>query len=572
VSTGARYALGMDYGTASCRAIVVRLDDGHEIAASTFDYPSGDGGVITARDDSLVARQHPRDYLEGLEAIMRGAVAAARDADPAFDPAAVAGIGVATTGSTPMPVDASGRPLALDPDFEGDLDAMAWLWKDHTAHEEAEAITRLARATRPQYVAACGNVYSAEWFWAKAWHCSRVAPRVFEAAASWVELCDLLPAVLIGRTDPQSMPRSVCAAGHKAMFDARWGGLPDAEFLAELDPGLAELRARLFDTALEAGDRAGGLCDEWARRTGLRPGTPVAIGGFDAHAAALGAGVAEGVFVSVMGTSTCDVTVQPVDRAAWSLPGVCGVVAGSVLPGFVGIEAGQSGVGDMFRWFVDGFVPESIGATRAERYAALSAAAAELAPGEHGLVALDWAGGNRSILVDHTLSGLIVGLNLQTEPHHVFQALVESTAFGARRIIEHLEEHGVPLHEIVASGGLPGRNPGLMQTYADVLGRRIRVSASEQTSARGAAMLGALAAGAEGGGFSTPAEAQQAIVRFRDEEYVPDAAAHAVYDRLYALFCRLHDALGLPGQDEGVGPVMRELFALRTAAATPVAS
>ncbi|MEA2246657.1 MAG: L-ribulokinase [Solirubrobacteraceae bacterium] len=570
--TGARYALGMDYGTASCRALVVRLDDGVEIAESTFDYPSGDGGVITSTDDSLVARQHPGDYLLGLESIMRGVTAAAHDADPAFDPAAVVGIGVATTGSTPMPVDASGQPLALDPKFEDDLDAMAWLWKDHTAHEEAEAITRAARGTRPEYVAACGNVYSAEWFWAKAWHCSRVAPHVFEAAASWVELCDLLPAVLIGDTDPRRMPRSVCAAGHKAMFDQRWGGLPDAEFLAELDPALAELRARLFESALDAGARAGELGAEWAERTGLRPGTPVAIGGFDAHAAALGAGVQEGVFVSVMGTSTCDVTVQPVDRAAASLPGVCGVVAGSVIPGFVGIEAGQSGVGDMFRWFVDGFVPEASGATRAERYAELSGAAAALEPGEHGLVALDWAGGNRSILVDHTLSGLIVGLNLQTQPHHVFQALIESTAFGARRIVEHLEEHGVPLHEIVASGGLPGRNAGLMQTYANVLGRRIRVSASEQTSALGAAMLGALAAGAEGGGFATPADAQDAVVRFREEEYVPEEAAREVYDRLYDLYLRMHDAFGIPGQTDSVGPVMRELFALRTAAAPAVAS
>jgi L-ribulokinase len=569
---GARYALGMDYGTASCRAIIVRLDDGVEIAESTFDYPTGNGGVLTSDDDSLVARQHPRDYLLGLESIMRGVTAAADEADAGFDAAAVVGIGVATTGSTPMPVDAAGRPLALDPGFEDDLDAMAWLWKDHTAHEEAEAITEAARATRPEYVAACGNVYSAEWFWAKAWRCSRVAPHVFRAAASWVELCDLLPAVLIGETDPRRMPRSVCAAGHKAMFDQRWGGLPDAGFLGELDPALADLRSRLFDSALEAGARAGGLGTEWAERTGLRPGTPVAIGGFDAHAAALGAGVGEGVFVSVMGTSTCDVTVQPVERAAESLPGVCGVVAGSVTPGFVGIEAGQSGVGDMFRWFVDGFVPDASGTTRAARYAALSEAAAALAPGEHGLVALDWAGGNRSILVDHTLSGLIVGLNLQTQPHHVFQALIESTAFGARRIVEHLEEHGVPLHEIVASGGLPGRNPGLMQTYANVLGRRIRVSASEQTSALGAAMLGALAAGAEGGGFGSPAEAQDAVVRFRDDDYVPDDATREVYDRLYGVYCRMHDAFGVPGQADGVGPVMRELFALRTAAASAVAS
>ncbi|MEA2321730.1 MAG: L-ribulokinase [Solirubrobacteraceae bacterium] len=570
--TGARHALGMDFGSASCRAVVVRLDDGAEIAESTYDYPSGDGGVLTSPDSSLVARQHPRDYLLGLESVMRGALAGARDADPGFDPATVVGVGVATTGSTPMPVDAAGQPLALDPEFADDLDAMAWLWKDHTAHEEADAITRAARATRPDYVAGCGDTYSSEWFWAKAWHCARVAPRVFDAAASWVELCDFLPATLIGDTDPRRMPRSVCAAGHKAMFDQRWGGLPDADFLGELDPALAALRPRLFDAALEAGARAGGLDAAWAARTGLRAGTPVAIGAFDAHAAALGAGVREGVFVSVMGTSTCDVTIQPVERAVASLPGVCGVVPGSVVPGFVGIESGQSGVGDMFRWFVDGFVPETSGATRDARYAALSSAAAALAPGEHGLVALDWVNGNRTILVDHTLSGLIVGLNLQTEPHHVFQALIESTAFGARRIVEHHEEHGVPVRELVASGGLPGRNPGMMQTYANVLGRRIRVSASEQTSALGAATLGALAAGAAEGGFATPAEAQDAVVRYREDEYVPEEAAVEVYDRLYGIYRRMHDAFGLPGRNDGVGPVMRDLFALRTAAAPAVTS
>jgi L-ribulokinase len=570
--TGARYALGLDHGTASCRAVVVRLDDGLEVAESTFDYPSGDGGVLGSASDPLVARQHPRDHLLGLEATICGVVDAARAGDGAFDPAQVVGIGVATTGSTPIPVDRDGRPLALDPEFGDDLDAMAWLWKDHTAHEEAETITHAARAGRPQYVEACGNVYSAEWFWAKIWHCARVAPRVFNAAASWVELCDFLPATLIGDTDPRRLARSLCAAGHKAMFDQRWGGLPDAEFLAELDPTLAALRSRLFDSALEAGRRAGELGAEWASRTGLRPGTPVAVGGFDAHAAALGAGVGEGVFVSVMGTSTCDVTVQPADRAVSSLPGVCGVVPGSVVPGFVGIEAGQSGVGDMFRWFVDGFVPERSGDTRAARYASLARDAAALAPGEHGLVALDWVNGNRSILIDHTLSGLIVGLTLQTEPHHVFQALVEATAFGALRIIDHLEEHGVPVRDIVASGGLPGRNPTLMQTYANVLGRRIRVSASDQTSALGAALLGALAAGAEYGGFASPAEAQEHVVRFRADEYVPEEATREAYGRLYDVYCRMHDAFGRPGGRDGVGPVMRELFELRTATATAVTS
>lgn len=568
--TADRYALGLDYGTGSCRAVVVRIRDGEEIAESSFEYPAGEGGVLESPVEPLLARQHPRDYLTGLERVIRDVVEAARAADGAFDPAAVAGIGVATTGSTPMPLDAAGRPLALDPAFADDLDAMAWLWKDHTAHEEAETITRVAAEIRPQYLETCGGVYSAEWFWAKIWHCLRVAPHVFAAADTWVELCDLLPAVLIGDS-PGRLPRSLCAAGHKAMFAERWGGLPDAEFLARLDPALAELRERLYDSALQAGERAGVLGEEWAARTGLRAGTAIAVGAFDSHAAALGAGVGEGVLVKVMGTSTCDLTVQSLDGGVSVLPGVCGLVPGSVAPGFVGIEAGQSGVGDMFRWFVDGFVPDASGETTAERYASLSAEAAALAPGEHGLVALDWVNGNRSILVDHTLSGLVVGLTLQTQPHHVYQALVESTAFGALRIVEQLEEHGVPIREIVASGGLPGRNPALMQTYANVLGRPIRLSASDQTSALGAAMLGALAAGPERGGFATAADAQDRVVRFRELEYAPDETTRAAYRRLYGLFRRLHDALGVPGASAGLGPVMRELFELRTTATAAVA-
>jgi L-ribulokinase len=561
-----RYALGLDFGTNSCRALVVDLEHGVEVAEESFSYPSGNDGVLEG-NGAHVARQHPADYLLGLNRSIGGVLRAAADVDAGFDPAAIIGVGIATTGSTPIPVDAHVQPLAVKPEFVDDIDAMAWLWKDHTARDEAEAITQAARATRPEYVQMCGGVYSAEWFWAKIWRCLRVAPHVFEAADSWVELCDFLPAVLIGVTDTADVPRSICAAGHKAMFSERWGGLPDAEFLAALDPGLAELRPRLYSTALDAGRFAGGLSAEWSARTGLREGTPVAVGAFDSHAAALGAGVAAGVIVTVLGTSTCDVTVQPVAQAIDELPGVCGIVPGSVLPGYVGIEAGQSGVGDMFRWFAERFVSDADGATVGESLSALSNRASLLAPGEHGLVALDWVNGNRSILVDHRLSGAILGLNLQTEAHHVLQALIEATAFGALRIVDRLEEFGVPVNEIVATGGLPGRNPALMQAYADVLERPIRVAASAQCSALGAAMLAAVAAGAHGGGFATAEEAQEHMVRFRDGEYLPRAEASEVYRRLYSIYCRLHDAFGLPGGDEGLGSIMRELLDLRSGGA-----
>lgn len=565
-----RYAVGLDYGTSSCRGLVVDLDTGREVAQAVFDYPGGHHGVLDD-GDHLVARQHPADYVEGLEVVLRESLASARAADPAFDPAAVVGIGVATTGSTPMPVDASGRPLALDPAFAGDLNAMAWLWKDHSAQAEAEAITAAALQTHPEYVEGCGSVYSAEWFWAKIWRCLRVAPDVFHAAASWVELCDLVPAVLMGVDDVTRIPRSLCAAGHKAMFSDRWGGLPGADFLVSLDPALAKLRSRLYDDALPAGERAGRLGAEWAARTGLLEGTPIATGAFDSHAGALASGVAEGVLVKVMGTSTCDLTVQQSDHAVLDLPGICGVVPGSVLAGFAGIEAGQSGVGDMFRWFVDGFVPAEHGATTADRYASLTAEIEQLAPGEHGLMALDWVNGNRSILVDHRLSGLLVGLTLHTRPHHVLQALIEATAFGALRIVERLEEYGVRVDEIVAAGGLPGRNPMLMQTYADVVGRRIRVVATDQASALGAAMLGALAAGAGERGFATPADAQERLVRFHEREYTPQPAAQATYRGLYDQYRRLHDAFGLPGAGgEDLRQVMLDLFALKGRAAEVV--
>ena len=552
-------ALGLDFGTNSCRAVVVDLASGVELGEHVAFYPSGDSGIVYSAANPLVARQQPADYRYALEAATVGALDAAEAARRGFTRTAIAGIGVATTGSTPLPLDAGARPLSDSPAFSDDIDAFAWLWKDHSALAEAEEITSMARALRPSYLSACGGVYSAEWFWAKVLHCFRTAPAVFAAAETWVELCDFIPAVLIGVDDASEVPRSLCAAGHKAMYSQRWGGLPDAEFLAALEPELTRLRERLYTTALEAGTPAGGLGREWSDRTGLPIGTTVAIGSFDAHAAALAAGVAEGVLVKVMGTSTCDVTVRPLPFLLDELPGVCGVVPGSVAPGTVGIEAGQSGVGDAFRWFAERFAPAEDGATPDERIATLSARAAALGPGENGLIALDWLNGNRSILVDHRLSGLIVGLNLDTKPHHILAALVEATAFGARRIVDRLEEYGVHIDQVVATGGLPHRNPSLVQTYADVLGLPIRVTASSQCSALGAALLGALAAGV----YDSVEAGQDRLVRFADVEYRPLEHAGQVYDQLYKIFGRLHDAFGGVDPDSGLANVMHELLQLR---------
>ena len=548
------FGLGLDHGTSSCRALLVDLDTGAEVAEAVHAYEGGEAGVWMSADDPDVARQDPRDHLRGLEATTSAVLAQAREDVPGFDPASVVGIGVATTGSTPLPLGRDGQPLAST---RSDLAALAWLWKDHSAHEEAAAITRAAHEHRPQYVAACGGTYSAEWFWAKLWHCLRVAPDVFAQAHGWVELADWLPGVLVGATRTERIPRGLCAAGHKAMYDEAWGGWPDEEFLRLLDPELAALRPRLGGPALPAGARAGGVCPTWAERLGLAEGTSVAVGGFDAHAGALASGVAEGILVKVMGTSTCDVTVRGSALAAPAVPGVCGVVRDSVLPEHFGIEAGQSAVGDAFAWVADRLAGSH---TTLEDLAELGAA---LEPGEHGLLALDWLNGNRTVLVDQRLTGLLMGVTLQTRPHHIYQALVEATAFGALRIIEQLERHGVPVRQVVACGGLPARNPALVQTYADVLGRPILVSAASQASALGAAMLGALAAGPDRGGFATAAQAQKRLTRYQPGRFAPRPDRHKTYARLYELYRDLHDAFGLEKDERGLGGLMKELLALR---------
>ena len=557
-----RYALGLDFGTNSCRAVIVDLSDGRELSNSVFDYPSGRAGILLDPQDPNVARQNPQDYIDALQ-VVRDACAAAEEADKEFDPLKIVGIGVDTTGSTPIPVDADGTPLGLLPEFGGDLNAMAWLWKDHTGHAEAREITELAADLRPHYLAKCGGAYSSEWFWSKALHCKRVAPKVFAAAHSFVEHCDWLPALLAGDTRPAHIARSVCAAGHKAMYCAEWGGLPDKEFLAALDPALAGWRDRLYAEAAPADRLAGRLSEKWAGKLGLKPGIAVAVGAFDAHMGAVGAGVKEGVLVKILGTSTCDMTVASHDKDLADIPGVCGIVDGSILPGYYGIEAGQSAVGDIFLWFVNHLAPETYGKTIDEKFRNLAAAAAKQQPGEHGLIALDWNNGNRSILTDARLSGLLLGQSLHTTAHDIYRALIEATAFGALTIVNRLMEYGVPVNEIVNCGGLAVKNPLLMQVYADVTGCPMKVSRSDQTCALGAAIFGAVAAGKEAGGFTTVAEAQKALCGLRETAYQPNPKNQAVYAEMYKLYRRLHDAFGTAEWSGKVHDVMKELIALR---------
>jgi L-ribulokinase len=548
------YTIGLDYGTNSVRAVVVDCADGRSVGTHVFDYPSGAQGILLDPKDPHLARQNPADYVEGIRAAVKGALAEAART-PGFERRHVVGIGVDTTGSTPLPVDAANRPLAVDPKWKGTLAAHAWLWKDHTGAEEAAAITETARQHAPQYLAPIGGVYSSEWFWSKIWRCLKVAPEVFDAASSWIELADFVPAVLAGVSRPEDALRCICAAGHKALYSDAWGGLPDKEFLKRLDPKLAALRDRLFEKAYAPDRPAGKLAKAWAQELGLREGIVVAMGGFDAHYGAVGSGVKTGTLVKIIGTSTCDCAIAPTSTKVADVPGICGIVNGSIMPGYYGIEAGQSAVGDILRWWVD-----EVCLGKDALHAELSAEAQHLKPGESGLLALDWNNGNRTILVDPRLSGLLVGQTLHTTRAEIYRALIEATAFGARVIVERLQEYGVPVERVVCCGGIAEKNDLFMQIYADVLGHPMLVAGSPQTPALGSAISAAVAAGS----YASFEAAQSRMTSLKDKRYEPDPAAHGVYDELYGLYRELHDSFGgVAGAKADLGSLMKKLLAIR---------
>lgn len=551
--TGKRFSIGVDYGTNSVRALIADVANGDEVATSVFNYPSGTDGILLDEKDPNLARQNPADYIEGFFAVMSEALALA-DKVPGFSRSAVVGIGIDTTGSTPMPVDREGMPLAFRPEFKDNLAAQAWLWKDHTSYAEAAEITEKAADGYP-YLAKCGGTYSSEWFWSKVLHCLRTAPEVFEAAYSWTECADFIPGYITGTLRPERLKRSVCAAGHKAMYNEEWGGLPSEEFLAKLDPKLAELRSRLYEKAYPANERAGELTDEIADRLGLPKGTPVAVGAFDAHMGAVGVGVRPGVLAKIIGTSTCDITVA--ESGVPDIPGLCGIVPGSVMAGYLGLEAGQSAVGDIYNWFVSHLAPPQYAGENA--HAKLTAEAEKLKPGESGLLALDWNNGNRTVLVDPLLTGLLVGTTLHTTAPEVYRALVEATAFGGLKIISRFEEYGVKIEEVVNCGGIAEKNPFVMQILADVFNRPMKVSRSAQTCALGAAIFGALV----GGAHPTTLDAQKAMTGVKDKVYTPIPENATVYAELYKLYVKLHDAFGTKEYGEPLYGVMKELIAIR---------
>jgi L-ribulokinase len=551
---GSPLILGVDFGTDSVRTVVIDASNGRELASGVALYRRWAKGRYCDPAKNRF-RQHPLDYVEGLTESVKAALA--KTGKKAAD--RVAGIGIDTTGSTPCAVDRAGTPLALTKGFEEDPDAMFVLWKDHTAVAEAEHINRVARTWGgTDFTKYEGGVYSSEWFWSKILHVLRSSPKVRKAAFSWVEHCDWMPGLLTGTTDPLTLKRSRCAAGHKAMWHAEWEGLPPEEFLVRVDGLLRDLRARLYRDTFTSDEKAGSLTVEWARRLGLRPGVAVAVGAFDAHMGGVGGQITDRTLVKIMGTSTCDMLVAPYRAVgAKCVPGICGQVDGSIIPGMIGLEAGQSAFGDVYAWFRDllawplgAVLPKAKGMKTADaaRLAAdvedrlletLSAEAASVDPAESTVLALDWLNGRRTPFADQTLKGAIAGLTLGSTAPKIFRALVEATAYGSKAIAEQFRREGVPIASVIALGGIAKKSPFVMQTTADVLGMPIRVVASEQACALGAGMFGAVAAGV----YRTVAEAQKRMGSGFDRIFKPDARRAVFYRKAYARYLELGAAL-----------------------------
>jgi L-ribulokinase len=523
-----KYVIGLDYGTDSARAVIVDVATGEQIAASVKYYPRWAKGMYCVPSQNQY-RQHPLDYIDVLESTVKEALAMC----PSGTAEQVVGIAFDTTGSTPIFTDATGTPLALLPEFAENPNAMFVLWKDHTAIREANEINCLCARWETDYTAYEGGIYSSEWYWAKALHVLREDATVRAAAHSIVEHCEWMPALLTGVGSSADIVRSRCANGHKAMWNERWGGLPSKEFLAELDPLLAKYRQ--FTETHTAEKPVGRLTKEWAARLGLTTHVVVAGGAFDCHMGAVGAGITPYTFVRVIGTSTCDIMVAShADMGEKLIRGICGQVDGSVLPGMIGLEAGQSGFGDIYAWFerVAGY---GMGANKAEIIAALTKEAEQILPGSTGIVATDWMNGRRTPDANQSLKGSITGLTLASSAPAIFRALVEATAFGSRAIVERFCSEGVRIDNVIGIGGIALKSPFVMQTLSDVLGMPIKVCRTDQACALGAAMFAAVAAGA----YERVEDAQQAMSSGFAHEYLPNPAYAAVYDSLYEQYLRL---------------------------------
>lgn len=553
------FSLGLDFGTNSVRCVIVRTADGAEAGQGIGQYKQGEQGILLDLRDPDLARQHPSDYLESLIDSVHQALENSWDY-PGFSPEKIIGIGIDATGSTLLPLDRHTVPLAFQDRFKENFNAMAWLWKDHTSHNEALEITRRAWELIPNRIRDNGGVYSPEWFLAKVFHCLHKDPEVFQAAAGWAEISDWIPGVLTGINRIENLKRNLCAAGHKALFDPAQNCFPPQDFFDSLDERLLAHGSFLYSEAHPVDRLAGYLTEEWAQKLKLPAGVPVAMGALDGHTGAIGAGVSPGGVGNIFGTSSVLMTVLPGDQAKPEIPGICGVVYSSILPGFWGIEAGQAATGDLFRWWVDDVLnsPDS-----SQAHFELSKQSERLRPGESGLLALDWNHGNRCLLVDPRLSGLILGQSLKTTAAEIYRALVEATAFGARMILDRFREHGVHCNQVINAGGIPSKNPFLMQVYADITGCSQRLVKSTQTSALGAAICGAVAAGSHRGGYDTIPQAQQAMCSQSEISYVPCKQNSEIYDRLFLHYRNLHDAFGVAGSKVDLFPVMKDLLEIR---------
>lgn len=543
------YVIGVDYGSDSVRSVIVNAQNGQEVAASVYNYPRWQEGLYCLPAENQF-RQHPLDYIEGLEYTIKACLA---EAGPAVA-RAVKGIAVDTTGSTPVAVDKTGTPLALLPGFENNPHAMFVLWKDHTAVNEAAEINEHAKKFDTNYLQYVGGIYSSEWFWAKLLRVLRANEPVRAAAYSWVEHCDWIPFLLTGGTDVHAMKRGVCSAGHKSLWAAEWGGLPPDAFFASLDPVLAGFTSQLFTQTYTSDQPAGTLSPEWAERLGLPADVVVGVGAFDAHMGAVGGQIEPYHLSKVMGTSTCDMLVAPVHEVADKLVnGICGQVPGSIIPGMMGMEAGQSAFGDTYAWFkkvllwplqnllaqsqvIDtGTAKALLEEVSAKIIPELSREAALIPLSETNEYAMDWLNGRRTPDANQLLKGAISGLGLGSDAPRIFRALVEATCFGARKIVDRFNEQGVPVKGLIGLGGVARKSPFIMQMMADVMNMPIRIHKSEQTCAIGAAMFAATAAGI----YTKVEEAMAAMGQGFDAEYFPDAERAKIYAKRYVKYSEL---------------------------------
>ncbi len=528
-----KYTIGADFGSDSVRCLVVSVDDGREIAAAVENYPRWSRGEYCLPSENQY-RQHPLDYIEAFTSVVRKAL----ESCPKDVVENIVGISFDTTASTPVLVDADGTPLALLPEFAQEPDAMFVLWKDHTAIAEADEINALAHSWEVDYTKYSGGIYSCEWSWAKVLHIIRRNEKVRQAAVSWTEHCDWISGLLVGNVSPQTIARSRCVAGHKAMWHAEWGGLPAKEFLARLDVKLAEMRDMLYSETYTADHCVGRLSAEWAEKLGLSEKVAVGIGAIDCHIGAVGAGIRPNMQVKVMGTSTCDIIIAPQEQVGdRTVKGICGQVDGSVVPGAIGFEAGQSAFGDVYAWFrrLLAWTLDGSGGKEIEILSRLTEEAAKLPLTSKGVLATDWFNGRRTPDADPNKKASIVNLTMATTAPEIFKALVEATAFGSRAINERMLEEGVRIDEIIAVGGVSRKSAYVMQTMADVIGMPIKVAHSEQACALGAAMYAAVVAGAH----ETIYDAMNAMASGYDATYAPDAERHETYNRLYAEYIKL---------------------------------